>query len=112
MAHISELYSTGNRSAKDEQHISIGFLGASTMTHLRIVSRNERVPNDLVLDHRNRMRGNLLAAVVTATLLITGAWLTDELAEASQSCYPPDGGCEARGVPIPTVGFDEMMSNR
>jgi hypothetical protein len=50
--------------------------------------------------------------MVTATLLITGARLADELAEASQSCYPPDGGCEARGVPIPTVGFDEMISNR
>jgi hypothetical protein len=56
--------------------------------------------------------GQLLAAIVTATLLITGAWLADELAEGSQSCYPPDGGCEARGVRIPTVGFDEMMSNR
>jgi hypothetical protein len=66
----------------------------------------------MVLDYRNRMRDNLLAAVVTATLLVTGAWLADELAEASQSCYPPDGGCEARGVPTPAVGFDEMMSNR
>jgi hypothetical protein len=91
---------------------ALDILGASAMTQLRIVSRNERVPNDLVLDHRNRMRGNLLAAVVTATLLIAGGWLADELAEASQSCYPPDGGCEARGVPVPTVGFDEMMSNR
>jgi hypothetical protein len=75
-----------------------------------------RVPSttesDLVQDHRNRMRDNFLAAIVTAALLITGAWSADELAEASQSCYPPDGGCEARGVPIPTVGFDEMMSNR
>jgi hypothetical protein len=58
------------------------------------------------------MRDNLLAAVVTATLVVTEAWLADELAEASQSCHPPDGGCEARGVPIPTVGFDQMMSNR
>jgi hypothetical protein len=68
--------------------------------------------SDPLPDHRNRMRDNLLAAVVTATLVVTGAWLADELAEASQSCYPPDGGCEARGVPIPTIGFDEMMSNR
>ena len=67
---------------------------------------------DPVSDHRNRMRDNLLAAIITATLLITGAWLADELAEASQSCYPPACGYEARGVPIPTVGFDEMMSNR
>jgi hypothetical protein len=76
----------------------------------RRVSSNAE--SDLVPDHRNRMRDNLLAAMVTATLLITGARLADELAEASQSCYPPDGGCEARGVPIPTVGFDEMISNR
>jgi len=70
------------------------------------------VESDLVPDRRIRMRDNLLAAVVIATLLLTGAWLADELAEASQGCYPPDRGCEARGVPISTVGFDEMMSNR
>jgi hypothetical protein len=68
--------------------------------------------SDPLPDNRNRTRDNLLAAVVTAALVVIGAWLADELAEASQSCYPPDGGCEARGVPIPTVGFDEMMSNR
>jgi len=75
-----------------------------------------RVPStaesDLVPDHRNHMRDNLLAAIVIATLLLTGAWLADELAEASQSCYPPDRGCGAGGGPIPTVGFDEIMSNR
>jgi hypothetical protein len=79
------------------------------MWQCRVSSNSE---SDLVPDHRNGMRDNLLAAIVTAALLITGAWLADELAEASQSCYPPDGGCEARGIPIPTVGFDEMMSNR
>ena len=81
------------------------------MTQLRLVSRNERRAESLS-DHRRRMRENLLAAIVTATLLISGAWLADELAEASQSCYAPDGGCEARGAPIPMVGFDQMMSNQ
>jgi hypothetical protein len=52
-------------------------------------------------DYRDRMRANLLAAILTAMLLMTGAWLADELAEARQSCYPPDGGCEATGVPPP-----------
>jgi|HubBroStandDraft_4_1064222.scaffolds.fasta_scaffold1178340_2 hypothetical protein len=81
------------------------------MTQLRLVSRNERAA-DPVSEHRQRMRENLLAAIVTATLLVSGAWLADELAEASQSCYAPDGGCEARGAPIPMVGFDEMMSHQ
>jgi hypothetical protein len=68
-----------------------------------------RVPSttesNLKSDHRGRMRDNLLSAIVMTALLITGAWLADELTEASQSCYPPDAGCEARGVPIPTVGL-------
>jgi hypothetical protein len=53
-------------------------------------------------DYRDRMRANLLAAISTAMLLMTGAWLADELAKARQSCYPPDGGCEATGVPPPS----------
>ena len=81
------------------------------MTQLRLVSSNERAA-DLASDHRDRMRENLLAAIVTATLLILGAWLAGELAEASQSCHAPNGGCEAGGASIPVVGFDEMMSNQ
>ena len=53
--------------------------------------------------HRSRMRGNMLAAIVVAVLLTTGAWLADELSEGSRSCYPPDGGCEATGVPAPPL---------
>ena len=53
--------------------------------------------------HRSRMRGNVLAAIVVATLLTTGAWLADELSEDSGSCYAPDGGCEATGVPAPPL---------
>jgi hypothetical protein len=49
------------------------------------------------------MRGNMLAAIVVAVLLTTGAWLADELSEGSLSCYPPDGGCEATGVPAPPL---------
>jgi hypothetical protein len=58
--------------------------------------------------YRRRMRANLLAAIVTAILLTTGAWLADELGEASQSCYRPDGGCEAWGVPIDQIGFADL----
>jgi hypothetical protein len=106
------MYSLGNTKAKRAlQHCHRTTLGAGAMTQLRLVSSNERTPDPLS-DHRQRMRENLLAAIVTATLLISGAWLADELAEASQSCYAPDGGCEARGAPIPMVGFDEMMSNQ
>ena len=53
--------------------------------------------------HRSRMRGNMLAAVVVAVLLTTGAWLADELSEGSRSCYPPDGGCEATGGRAPQL---------
>jgi hypothetical protein len=53
--------------------------------------------------HRLRMRGNMLAAIVVAVLLTIGAWLADELSESSRSCYPPDGGCEATGVPAPPL---------
>ena len=49
------------------------------------------------------MRSNLLAAIVVVVLLMSGAWLADELSEASRSCYPPDGGCEAMGVPAPQL---------
>jgi hypothetical protein len=80
------------------------------MRRLRLVSRNGRTV-DPMADHHRRMRENLLGAIVTAALLFSGAWLTEELAEASQSCYAPDGGCEARGAPIPLVGVDEIMSN-
>jgi hypothetical protein len=105
------MYSQGNAKAKRaQQHRDPTRLGAGAMTQLRLVSRNERIA-DPASDHRRRMRENLLGAIVTATLLITGAWLTQELAEASQSCYAPDGGCEARGAPIPVVGFDEIMSS-
>jgi len=55
------------------------------------------------------MRGNILAAIITATLVMFGAWLADELAEDSQSCYQPDGGCEAWGVPAAAVGFDASI---
>jgi hypothetical protein len=60
-------------------------------------------------DYRNRMRENLLAAIITATLLVTGACLTNELLEATQSCYRPDGGCEAWGVPIAQIGFADFF---
>ncbi len=54
-------------------------------------------------DQRARMRSNVLAAIVVAVLLMSGAWLADELSEAGRSCYPPDGGCEATGVPAPQL---------
>lgn len=60
-------------------------------------------------DDRNRIRDNLLAAIVTATLVVTGAWLTDERTEDSQGCYRPDGGCEAWGVPIDQIGFADFF---
>jgi hypothetical protein len=110
MPQVTEMYSLGNTKAKRaQQHWHRTTLGGGAMTQLRLVSRNERMA-DPVSDHRQRMRENLLAAIVTATLLVSGAWLADELAEASQNCYVPDGGCEARGAPIPMIGFDEMMS--
>jgi hypothetical protein len=67
------------------------------------------IESDRECDYRVRTRSNVIAAIITATLLITGAWLADELAETDQSCYPPDGGCEARGVPAPILGFVETM---
>jgi hypothetical protein len=54
-------------------------------------------------DHRARMRSNALAAMVVAVLLMSGAWLADELSEDSGSCYPADGGCAATGVPAPPM---------
>ena len=54
-------------------------------------------------DDDTRIRANLLAAAVTATLLIVGTWLADELWEAGFACYAPDGGCEAAGVPPPQL---------
>jgi hypothetical protein len=58
---------------------------------------------------RNRMRDNLLAAIITAALLVTGACLTHELLEASQSCYGSDSGCAAWGVPTGQVSFSEFF---
>jgi len=61
------------------------------------------------LDRRTRRRvlvavGVGLAGELGALgLLTTGAWLADELSEGSLSCYPPDGGCEATGVPAPPL---------
>jgi hypothetical protein len=60
-------------------------------------------------DYRNRMRENLLAAIITAALLVTGACLTDELMEDSQGCYRPDGGCEAWGIPIDQIGIVDFF---
>jgi hypothetical protein len=74
--------------------------GALTMWPDRIVViKGGRSSGDE--DHRVRMRSNALAAIVVAVLLMSGAWLADELSEDSRSCYPPDGGCEATGVPAP-----------
>jgi hypothetical protein len=56
-----------------------------------------------------RMRANVLAAIITLTLLVAGACLADELLEDSQGCYRPDGGCPAWGVPVPIVSFDEIF---
>jgi hypothetical protein len=36
--------------------------------------------------HHKRIRHNLLAAIITATLVVTGAWFTDDLTEDSQGC--------------------------
>jgi hypothetical protein len=75
---------------------------ALTMWRDRIVVINEGRSSGGE-DHRSRMRGNMLAAIVVAVLLMSGAWLADELSESSRSCYPPDGGCEATGVPAPPL---------
>jgi hypothetical protein len=77
------------------------------MSQLRSVSTNRHWP-DREQAYRRRMRDNLLAAAVIAVLLMSGAWLADELAEASQGCYRPDGDCEAWGIPAAAIGFDTM----
>jgi hypothetical protein len=55
------------------------------------------------------MRDNMLAAIVVVLLLAAAASVTDELAEDSQSCYWPDGGCGAWGVPLAAIGFQEFF---
>ena len=72
------------------------------------IDKYERIA-DSEEDYRDRMRANLLAAILTAMLLMTGAWLADELAEAGQNCYPPDGGCEATGVPPPQLPLNALQ---
>ena len=58
---------------------------------------------------RNRMRDNLLAAIIIALLLATGACLANELLEASETCHGSDGGCAAWGVPTGQVSFSEFF---
>ena len=53
-------------------------------------------------DESARLRVNVLAAALIATLLGVGAFVADELWEASFACYAPEGGCEATGVPAPS----------
>jgi hypothetical protein len=55
------------------------------------------------------MRDNMLAAIVVVLLLAAAASVTDELAEDSQSCYWPDGGCGAWGVPEAAINFQEFF---
>jgi hypothetical protein len=55
------------------------------------------------------MRDNVLAAILVVLLLAAAASVTDELAEDSQSCYRPDGGCGAWGVPAAEVSFHEFF---
>jgi hypothetical protein len=55
------------------------------------------------------MRDNVLAAILVVLLLAAAASVTDELAEDSQSCYWPDGGCGAWGVPAAEVSFHEFF---
>jgi hypothetical protein len=57
----------------------------------------------------DQLRDNFLGAIVAVILVVTGACLADELMEDSQSCYPPDGGCEARGVPVDQIGFIDVF---
>lgn len=45
-------------------------------------------------------------------LLAAAASLSDELAEDSQSCYWPDGGCGAWGVPTLRSVFRISFKNR
>jgi hypothetical protein len=60
-------------------------------------------------EFRDRMKVNFWAAIITSALIMAGACLANELAETYQgSCYRPDGGCEAWGVPSATIGFDEF----
>ncbi|HLH96458.1 MAG TPA: hypothetical protein VKW08_15185 [Xanthobacteraceae bacterium] len=59
--------------------------------------------SDAAEDARSRLRANVLAAALILALLVIGAYIADELWEASFACYAPDGGCEATGVPPPTL---------
>lgn len=74
----------------------------------RTLSDASRV-HDLEQAYRDRMRENLLAAMITAALLVTGACLTNELLEAGQSCYGRDGGCEAWGAPVGQIDFADFF---
>jgi hypothetical protein len=58
------------------------------------------------------IKDNLLAAIVVVLLLAAAASVTDELAEDSQSCYWPDGGCGAWGVPATEVSFHDVFQDR
>jgi hypothetical protein len=72
------------------------------------VSNNAPVPGNEE-EFRDRMRANFWAAIVTTALIVAGACIANELAETYQAdCYRPDGGCEARGMPAATIGFDEF----
>jgi hypothetical protein len=72
--------------------------------------RSTRREDDFEAENFNvRMKANVLGAIITLTLLVAGACLTDELLEDSQSCYRPDGGCPALGVPVPIISFDEIF---
>jgi hypothetical protein len=55
------------------------------------------------------MRDNVLAAIVVVLLLAAAVSLTDELAEDSQSCYRPDGGCGAWGIPTAEITFEDFF---
>jgi hypothetical protein len=59
---------------------------------------------------RNRIRDNFLAAIVTATLVVTGAWLTDELTEDSQGCYRPDARCRGARAHVTSCRHRRVVS--
>jgi hypothetical protein len=80
--------------------------GVSTME--RALSNSRRLYGG-EQDDRTRMRENLLAGIITATLLVMGTCLTNELLEAGQSCYGLNGSCEAWGVPIDQIGFSDFF---
>ena len=55
------------------------------------------------LRESTRLRANAAAAALIAVLLAIGFYVADELWEASFACYAPEGGCEATGVPPPSL---------